>query len=277
MLTRIASIHFAPVSADRSIYGGFYKIPAVTLNAEPAICEIEDKAQHDEGPYMLGEGGTQRVKLQYAVWGEVIAECLINEWTRSGLGMRDGCRPGIWIVRDKIALMREVALESGDKVKVPQVDVLGHQKYRPAAEMEQEVMWREDLERARNEDKAYAEFCFIQGNAMAAQFDGKLIPYMPKNYKFAAQQYGFEASWALKDSTKHMQACPMCSTTVMQGVIVCHKCLNVIDIPAYARFEARKKAAMLLAEQEELEEATRPRPRGHAMGLDRSEASEARI
>src|ERR1700679_1012628 len=101
-IAKIASIHFAPVEANR-MYGGPFNMPVVPLGAEPAILELEDIMQYDEGPYSLGSNG-RRQKTRSPVLGEEQAADFVREWTESGRGMGSYCRPGIWIVRDRLPL-----------------------------------------------------------------------------------------------------------------------------------------------------------------------------
>src|SRR5438067_105228 len=128
-LARVASIHFAEVTADRAIYGGRYAIPAVGLGQKPVILEIEDKVQRDEGPISTGPGGNRRQQLRYHVDGFDIARDIVNQWTANGLGYTPDAHPGIWLVRDRLPLMRKDEHGKEDYV----MDGFGHQVFRPAS------------------------------------------------------------------------------------------------------------------------------------------------
>lgn len=242
MLTRIASVYFAPVRADRSIYGGMYTMPAVVLNGEPVVLEVNDRVQHDEGPFELGQGG-RRAKLRYPVWGEEIAADILAEWTERGLGMTPDCHPGMWIARDRIALTKTDA--NGNQVMA--LDIFDKQTFRDATPAEKRAMWEEDMAFARVADRRYAEWCFLQGNGIAGE--PRLIPFIPKNYKLGAQQYGFTAVWT-KEGGEQVAPCPHCQTVIPRASTVCPKCIQVIDVAAYAKFEATKELAMMQARRD---------------------------
>jgi hypothetical protein len=76
METRVASIHFASVTAIRKYRGQAYTIPAAKFGGEPNIITTRDLFEHDEGPM---NGGSKRQKLQYLVKGEEIARCIVGE------------------------------------------------------------------------------------------------------------------------------------------------------------------------------------------------------
>lgn len=243
MTVKIASIHFSPVHADRSIYGGMYDIPAVALGAEPAILVVEDKLQRDEGPYSTGPGGGRRVKLEYAVYGQEIARDIVGEWTQNGRGMTPDAHPGIWVVRDRIAVMKT---EYGKEV--PLIDVLGHQVFRQASYEETQRMWDEDLAMATSADRAYADWCFIDGNRVAA--DARMILFIPQAYKRAARQYGHQADWLKEGAAYSVAPCPHCTTIVPKSAMMCPKCTLPIDLQRYAAWEVQRTIAMTSAQNQ---------------------------
>jgi hypothetical protein len=69
------------------------------------------------------------------------------------------------------------------------------------------MMWIEDLEQARMADHAYANMLFLQANAMAE--DPRLIPFIPKNARLAAKQYGLTAEWLRENAALHVRPCPL--------------------------------------------------------------------
>jgi hypothetical protein len=235
---RIASIHFSALHATRP-YGGKFDLPAVKLGAEPAILTIDQHVQRDEGAFTLGQNGG-RVKLRYEVHGlEEIAPDLINQWSRSGLGMSDDCHPGIWIVRDRMPVFETV-----NGVKQMKLDIMGRQTFRDVTPKEQQAMWDEDLHNAKVADRRYAEWCFREGNAWAAKNNGALIPFIPANFIRAAQHYGLEAMWAIEPGSIHVAPCPYCTTPIAKTAMVCPRCTNIIDLQAYAQYEAKRELAM---------------------------------
>lgn len=248
MPVRIASIHFAPVYAERLIYGGRWSIDPVALNAEPKMIPVRDHVQRDEGPFSLGDG-KRRAQLRYAVYAEHIARDIVGEWTAWGRGMTPDCRPGIWIIRDGFPLIEK------DGAGVDQIvyDVHQRQVFEPASPDLAAQMFEEDLAAARTADRRYAEWCFSQGNGIAG--DPRLIPFIPKNYIAAARHYGFDAIW-IKEGGEKVAPCKWCTTVIPTSAIVCPKCTNIINIEAYAHFEAQKAYALRSAAKA-IEEAGR--------------------
>lgn len=240
MTAKIASIHFAPVHADRSIYGGVYDIPAVPLGAEPFVLDIEDKVQYDEGPFTLGTGGG-RAKLMYAVDRYDICFDIVRHWTENSSAMTPACHPGIWVVRDRLPVYR--ANEYGKEEAV--LDGFKKQVFRTANAEEQAEMWTEDLARARATDRAYAEWCYLDGNRMAANVN--MVPLIPPNYKRAARHYGFQADWLKEGAAFEVTKCPMCDKVVSKATIVCPHCQQVVDLQRFAEREAEKAAAIRAA------------------------------
>jgi hypothetical protein len=230
MRARIASIYFARVQATR-LYGGPYEIPAVPIGADPVFLTLDDCVQIEQGPYQLGSNG-KRSRRKHLVLGQVIARCLVAEWTANGILMTPDCHPGIWAVREQVPLMNDNG--------TPQLDADGVAQWRPATEEEKRAMWEEDLIAARRADRAYAESLFMHANAMAE--DARLIPFIPRTTRLAAKQYGFEAEWLKEGAALRVKPCPYCTKVIPATAIKCPKCAEVVDVPAYARLEAEKKA-----------------------------------
>ena len=241
---RIASIHFYPVSLDRSIYGGMYEMPAVALGASPFILTIQDSVQRDEGPYASGPGGNRRQKTQALVAANEIARDCIIHWTQNGFGMTPDCHPGIWHVRDRVAVVEELP----DGTLKAELDVLGNQIYRPATAEEAKAMWAEDLAAAKAADLAYAEFCFAEGNAKAAKKE--MIPFIPKIYKAGVKHYGMPTEWALEGGSVTMIKCAVCTKPISAQAIICPECGQPPDIAEWAAFTAQKEAALAAAKKE---------------------------
>ena len=230
MTAKVASIYFSPVRAERA-YGGTYQLPAVPLGADPAILVIEDRVQVEQGPYQLGSNG-KRSRHRYIVRADTIAHCIVAEWTQNGVGMTPQCRPGIWVVRERLPLLKP----DGS----PELDADGVPLWRAATEEEQAAMWVEDLAAAREADRAYANMLFIQASAMAD--DPRLIPFIAANARVGAKHYGLQAEWLQENAAIHVKTCQYCTKVIPAGAIKCPKCAEVVDVPAYAELEARKKA-----------------------------------
>jgi hypothetical protein len=237
MTARIASIYFAPLRAER-MYGGPYEVPAVPLGEPPAILTVEDRIQIEQGPYQLGSGG-KRSRRQHLVRADTIARCLVTEWAANGVGMTPQCRPGVWVVRERVPVLNPDG--------TPQLDGDGIALWRPATDEEQETMWLEDLAAARAADRAYANMLFTQANAMAE--DPRRIPLIPKTARLAAQHYGLEAEWLHEDAAVNVKPCPYCTKVIPAKAIKCPKCTEIVDLEAYAQLEAQKAAAIKAAKE----------------------------
>ncbi len=234
MTAQVASVHFAPVLADRSIYGGLYGFSEVPLGADPVIITLEDKVQRDEGPVSSGPGGGRRQPLRYHVDGYEIASDIVREWTETGLGMTPAAHPGIWTIRERLPEL--------DEKGAALVDGFGKQRFRPATASEKAAMWTEDLRNARQADREYAHWCWMEGNRMAA--NAALVPYIPKNYKRAAKQFGLPAEWLKEGFELQVIPCPSCTTVIFKTAIVCPKCNEPVDMERWSAWQARKDAAV---------------------------------
>ncbi len=237
-LARVASVHFAPVTALRDIYGGQYEIPAVGLGQKPVILEVEDKVQRDEGPISTGPGGGRRQPLRYHVDGYDIARDIVGQWSSNGLGMTPEAHPGIWVVRDRLPVMKKDLLGKEDYV----MDGFGNQTFRPANIQEAKQMFDEDEAAARRADRAYAEWCYVDGNRIAA--DARNIQFIPKNYKMASRQYGLEADWLREGAALEVKPCISCTRVISKRAIVCPLCQQVNDFERYAVLMMQKDNAL---------------------------------
>lgn len=243
MSARIASIHFAPVGLDRSIYGGVYHMEAVPLDGAPLILEVEDKVQRDEGPITTGPGSNRRQQLRYHVDAYAIARDAVEHWTTTGRGMTPDAHPGIWLVRDRMPEMRQEP--NGEMSYV--LDGFNLQKFRPATTEEARAMWAEDLTNALRVDRAYAQWCYVDGNRIAA--DARNIQFIPANYKRAARQYGLPADWLKEGAALEVRPCPSCTTIITKSAMVCPKCNEPVDVLRWAAWQAQKDAAVKSARQ----------------------------
>ncbi len=255
METKVASIHFAPVQAIRQYRGQLYTMPAAKLNGDPNIITTRDLFQNDEGPL---NGGTKRQKLQYLVKGEEIARCIVGEWTGStvvGVGMSPVRHPGIWIVRDKLPVIEtQQKIISGENVTHEEkmvIDAAGTQVFRPATDEEREAMWAEDLAHARMADRAYAEWCWNEGNRIWLAWQrGSKEPVpreMPPVYKLAAQHYGLDAEWLKEAASSNHIACPSCEKLISKTAMICQFCNEPPDLQRWAEWKARKDSALAAA------------------------------
>lgn len=255
MTAKVASIYFAPLIADRSIYGGMYELPPVPLDSDPAILMIYDRMQYEDGPYQFGQRG-MRQKRKYPVFGEIIARDIVNEWTTGAANMNPQCRPGVWVVRERIPLLNQ----DGSS----QVDAEGMALWREAAQEEKDAMWREDLAAAKTADQAYARLLFLRASADAQ--NPLKIPLIPKTARLAAWQYGLTAEWLRENAAVDVQQCRFCTKVISAKAIKCPHCTEIVNPEAYAEQEVIRKAALnaAVANLKLLQQRASPSPQPQA-------------
>lgn len=252
---KVASIYFAPVIAHRFFRGAPYKIPAVAHDADPAILEVRDLVQRDWGPMIPGTN--KRQELRWVVTGEEIARDIVGEWTGNtvgALGMNPQCHPGIWIVRENLPVVEKHGRMINNEMTYEErmvLDAESKQVFRAATAEEQRAMWDEDMAAARAADKAYAEWCFNEGNNLyAKQQRGEefVLKEVPRLYKLAAKHYGLEAEWLKEAVVSSTTVCPHCEKTVSKTAMICKFCTQPIDLKRWAKWQAEKDKALLDAQ-----------------------------
>ena len=241
MLTRIASIHFASVHGERSQYAGVYDIPAVPLGGDPVIIEIKDMVQGWEGTYESSNVVGKRRLNRSMIWGEVIAEDLIMEWTKNGVGRDENSHPGIWIVRDRI-------LETLPTGQIA-TDAEGKALFRLPSEEEKMHMWEEDLSHAKAADANYAQYLinYVRGQEKLDR-GGKPLVISPVA-KAAAEAYAPESAFLRQGHDLVPRICPYCSDRNPATNVKCKNCHEVIDVPRYAALQAEQKKAVREADR----------------------------
>lgn len=255
METRVASVHFSPVTAQRKYRGQAYVIPAGKLNSDPQIITTRDLFEHDEGPM---NGGTKRQKLQYLVKGEEIARCVVGEWTGStvvGVGMNQQRHPGVWIIRDTMPVTeKQQKIVDGASITHEEkmvIDASGSQVFRPATDEEKSAMWEEDIAHARSADRAYAEWCWAEGNRIWLAWQrGSKEPVprdMPPLYKLAAIFYGLDAEWLKEAASTNSIGCPTCEKLISKTALICQFCGEPPDLERWAQYKAKKDRALAAA------------------------------
>ncbi len=213
---RVATIHFSPVKAERARYGGYYALPSRPLNAEPLVLEISDMVEREKGPY---NHGSQQPDIYNDILAYDIAVDIVSEWSKNGVGMNPLCHPGVWVVRDRLPVMEFD--KNGREVAV--LDARQRQIFRSATPEEAKAMWDEDTLANRRADRAYAEWCYREGNAIAA--DLRRVQFIPEVYKLAARQYGMKAEhWTPEGAALESMACESCTKVVAKQTIYCPWC-----------------------------------------------------
>lgn len=233
MTKKLASTYFAEVKADRDIYGGYYSIPAVPKGAAPAILIVEDKVQS----WQMSEMFKRQVRRDL-IAGEEIADDILKQWTENAVGMTTACHPGIWIVRDSIAITKADGSQ--------ELDQMGRPTFRSATAEEKAAMWDEDLAAAKTADANWAEYLIQKGDMMAD--DPRQVQFIPQLCKLAARHYGRDREWlhALKDSD--VKTCQYCTKMVSSAAVKCPFCQEVIDFVKYAELERKKQAVLKSAQ-----------------------------
>ena len=238
MIAHVASLHYAPVEAQRALYGGYYAIPAVARDArEPVILEVTDKIQKWQGSYTEG-GGVRRAQHRDTIFGESIAMDIVKHWTQDGVGMTPECHPAIWVVREHLPLLND----NGSPVMDEGTE---RPMWRPATAEEKAAMWAEDLAANKAAGYAYAEYLYRTYDAKYEE-DPRLLPFFPEVAKLACKAYNFDALWArpAAEVVANEKPCPFCAKRIVKTVIVCPNCHQVVDHERYAIEESKKLAAL---------------------------------
>lgn len=249
--TLIASIHYLALSAKRNYRGEPYVIDAVsTPGSPPELTSIDDIMERDWGPITTGPGQGRRQELRYPEMGEVIARDLVREWTETGVGTNTTCHPGVWVIRDRLPVMkilRDRNNPNDEGIEVSDLDIYGKQVFRAASSEEKETMWKEDLRNAREADRRYAEYAFMDGNNIAS--DVRRVHLVPDTYKAAARFYGMEANWSKQGFELMRKPCPHCNALLIGEPMMCSSCAQPIDVKRWARYQADKERELREAKQ----------------------------
>lgn len=225
MQKRIASIYFAPLKAERTLYGGYYDIPAVAKGAEPFVLTIGDKIQRSQEP---SPDGKSKITQKYLVNGRDIANDILREWTRDSLGMTPECRPGVWIVRDEVPLTNEDG--------TPVVDADKAAQWRPATDTEKQTMWAEDLESARIANANWGDYLIQSGDVLAE--DPKQWVLIGPLRRIACRYYGKDRPWLQELKDSDIKKCPYCTKAIPIQAVKCPSCLEVVDAARYNTMRA---------------------------------------
>jgi hypothetical protein len=242
MLTRIASVHFFASRADRKQWGKEYVVPAQKLNDEPFILSIDDAVQHWEGDYQSSTVVGKRRQNNHLVTGESIAADLIQEWTQNGVGRTDRCHPGLWIIRDRVAIVDN----DGKAV----LDIMQRATFRRAEPAEFKAMWQEDEDAARAADAEYAKYVIgIADRFFNNPKGSQAVSIMPIQ-RAAAEIYAPAAPWLVSGSALIPAVCPYCQFRAPAASIKCPRCHEIIDAAGYARLQADEKRIIKEATRE---------------------------
>lgn len=225
-MTKIASVYFAPVKAERPLYGGYYNIPGVPKGAKPAVVEIQNMVQRSQEPSADGQRREVR-KFYDSCTSRMIASDLLREWTTTAVGMGPDCRPGIWIVRDMLPVLRTDKGHEG----MPEVDADGNAIWRPGTPEECAAMWAEDEAVNRAAQDKWADFLISEGDKFA--INPKERVYISSLMKLAARHYGKQRGWLTELRDGDVKKCQWCTKSIPAEAVICPECSKPADIAKY--------------------------------------------
>jgi hypothetical protein len=241
MTTKVASVHFWPLHADRAMFQPqtHFFLKAVPYGGQPDIIEIKDQMQIEQGPHILSMDAKRRSQHNYPIASMAVAQDVVGCWSNK-LGVTESQGPGVWVVRDRVPEVDDKGLQLVD------FDKKG--VFRPTTQKEFDAMFQEDLENARRRTMEYARWCVQEGNTLAAV--PAKIPLIPPEYREAARYLkssGFltaELPWVMRTEQviQNIKECPLCTEVIPRKAIVCPKCQQVIDAAGLLAFDERMKA-----------------------------------
>lgn len=234
MTKTIASIYYEDLSAERSIYGGRWKVSAIQKGAAPFLLEVKDHYQMETEPWFRGSFGGKQLQVKKLVAGQEIAVDLLTQWTGSHPDCTPDCSPGLWIVRDVIYL--------SDENGKPILDGDGKQQFRPATAEEASRMFAEDLAAAVRRQAAWGEKAIQKGDMMAE--DPKRVQFIPDYCKASATYYGRDRAWLRALTDGDIKTCQFCAKVIASNVVKCPHCTEVVDPVRYAALKAQGAAAV---------------------------------
>lgn len=235
MKQQIASIYFDEVSLERSLYGGYYKISAVPKDADPVVIDIQDAVQSWQQVNLY----KKQIKRDHIDAMDIARDC-IQHWTQNHPGMSPTCHPGIWRVRNEVAVL--------NKEGIPEVDAMNKQIFRPATDAERRAMWDEDLAANKIADANWAEY--RMGEADIWWEEPRSRMFISENHRRAARQYGREKEWLKTLKDNDIRFCPVCRASNHSAAMKCGKCGEIIDAAAYKAYKDRQK--QILRPEEEI-------------------------
>lgn len=203
----IASIWPIALRADRPLYGGLFKIPAVPMGADPELLFVEHHQEILEVP-------VTHKKVSQTITSAEIAHCIWNQWSGNGLFMDTESGPGVWILK-----------LPGDRL--PDVDNPG--------EVAMAVQY--GLPEAKARQRLYADRKVKHADEMYR--DTKTSKAIDDTTKLLCKYYGYERDW-LNDLKDHdVAVCPICKKVNEGGALKCQNCHATLDAYALARQEAQ--------------------------------------
>lgn len=232
MTTRVATLYFMPISPRRPLYSGVFDLPAVPKGAKPEFLTINDHVQLEQRPHVLG-GGKTPVQIRSID----IANCIVKEYSRNGLGMTGDCGPAIWVVRDAVPMLN---LDG-----TPVLDAEKRAQFRPATEEEKAQMWAEDLAEQTARQDRWCQWLISQGNILDADPEKKMQVWITDTMRAGAKYADVEVPWQKGNVARAVdrKECPFCFKSVESRWVKCQHCNEVLDREKYAALTAKPPIA----------------------------------
>lgn len=225
-MAKIASVHFAELRTQRQ--GLTFVTIGVAMGGDPVIISVPSVNQTERGPYLLSADKKQRSLHKYPISDFDIAHDMQKEWAQSGLGMNPKCRPGVWVVRERLPILDDHGHQA--------LDADGVGAYRDATQDEVREMFLEDLEENRAADVEYARWLIGEANAQAV--DPRTIRFIPLKAKLAVEHLGMTTEWMKPGAgTLEMKACVYCQSIIVKKAVICPKCQQCVDPVEFARIK----------------------------------------
>lgn len=232
---KIASVHFAPLKAERGRPLIRYVIPPAESAGKPNILIVRQVLEHDEGPY---NGNKGREKITRLIDPMERGRDLIGEWTQSGIFMGPDASgqlayPGAWLVRDRVPVMDLVKYDDGSVANIQKTDILNQGVFRDATAEEFQKMWDEDLAAAIDADARYGDRLIRQGIANYSSAKQNPQDTISNPMKLAARFYNVAPVYLSDLTQTNTKRCQYCQATISANSIKCPTCHEVVDYTQY--------------------------------------------
>jgi hypothetical protein len=221
-------------------FGGPYQIAALEkLGAIPKRLTVEDATQVERGPYATSAFEGQRSYQEHIITAYEIAYDIVGAWTQYGLGMNPACRPGIWVVRERVPEMEQD--EKGkDRYRL---DAKKRTIFRPANAEEKKLMWQEDYDASIAADAAYGELLIMNGDFIYGlpTDDPRRVPGISPQMRAACDMYKVLRKWTSPITSASTRVCPMCTANVPGAAILCGSCGWCLDPQTYRKMMTEQR------------------------------------
>lgn len=227
---KIASVHFWPMVAKRNYFPEGYQIAAYdpAVDDEPQIVEVKSLIEAEDGPY---GGNNERLKRESLVDAMEIANCIIREWTTTGIYMSPSAHPGIWIVREYAPLRNG----SGDYL----FGLDKKQEYGEVSASDKAKFMSADMANAMERDEEYARALIDKALMIHAAPKEHAGTPISKPMRAAVKRYIPQDQWPefmYKRNLEATKPCDYCKKKISSDSITCPFCQQIVDAKAfYAR------------------------------------------